>query len=139
MEATYIVDSQTAFYFPAEKATANMRDLFQGNNGSYNWNGLRYLLFEYEQHLRQKAKMETLRLSGEVLRSTRKDHENIEPIYPVSPAPEGLAGRSEIERAALRNSLGNLLALSRHSWKRSKIETAFILKKTLVSIARLKY
>ncbi len=115
LEAISIVDSQTAFYFSAEKATANMRDLFQRDNGFYSWDGLRYLMFEYEQHLRQKANMETIRLSWEVLRSTKKDHESIEHIYPISPAPgdwPAFEGRPEVERAALQNSLGNLLALS---------------------------
>ncbi len=114
-EAVDIVNLRTNFHFSAEKASANMRDLFQRGNGFYIWEGLRYFLFEYEQHLKQKAQMETPRSDWEILRSTKKDHVSIEHIYPISPLPgEWLAfeARSERERAVLQNSLGNLLALS---------------------------
>ncbi len=114
-EATSLVESQTSFYFSPEKAIANMRELFQRDSGFYSWDGLRYFLFEYEQHLRQKANMNTVRLTWEALKATRKDHVTIEHIYPMSPKQGDwptFEAHSEGERATLRNSLGNLLALS---------------------------
>lgn len=109
------MNSRTAFFFSAEKAAANMRDLFQRDSGYYSWDGLRYFLFEYEQHLRQVAQMEAPRLSWDVLKSTKKDQVTIEHIYPVSPVGgdwPAFESHSEGERALLRNSLGNLLVLS---------------------------
>lgn len=114
-EAVSMVESQTAFYFSAEKAITSMRDLFLRYSGFYSWEGLRYFLFEYEQHLRENAGMQAVRLNWDVLRSTKKDHVTVEHIFPISPHSgewPSFELLSEGERASLRNSLGNLLALS---------------------------
>ncbi len=114
-EATETVGTLTNFYFSAEKSIANMRDLFQRENGFYSWDGLRYFLFEYEQYVRERAQMATPRLSWEDLNSTKRDQVSIEHIYPASPVAgdwPDFEERPEGERALLRHSLGNLLALS---------------------------
>jgi len=131
-DATQAIRDRTERFFSFEKATADMRDLFQrGEDGFYGWQGLRYFLFEYEQYLREKAGMNAARMNWHDLTTSRKDYVTIEHIYPQNPAskdwPE-FETKSKKERAALRNSLGNLLALSQS--RNSKLSNRpFALKK----------
>jgi hypothetical protein len=114
-DATQSVNESTEHYFSAEKAQSETRDLFLRGAGFYSWEGLRYFLFEYEQHLKNKAGMETSKLDWDEFATSKKDHVTIEHIYPLTPVAgewPSFEGRSEAERASLRNSLGNLLALS---------------------------
>src|SRR3989454_7798459 len=114
-EATQSVNDRTDHYFSLEKATTELRDLFQRGEGFYSWEGLRYFLLEYEQHLRKQAGMGTVRLNWDEINRSKRDHVTIEHIYPVSPVAgewPAFEGRSRGERATMRNSLGNLLALS---------------------------
>jgi len=115
LEAISTVDSQTSYFFSAEKATLNLRELLQKDGGFYSWDGVRYLLFEYEQNLRERSGVSTARLSWEVLKANKRDMLSLEHIYPVTPGDNwpSFASRSELERLMLRGSLGNLLALSR--------------------------
>jgi hypothetical protein len=109
------VNLRTSQHFSLEKAQLEMRELFDGNEGFYAWTGRHYFLFEYEQHLKEKAGMQGAKIDWNEFRSAKKDHVTIEHIYPRSPIasewPE-LEARSAAERDILRNSLGNLLALS---------------------------
>jgi hypothetical protein len=92
-----------------------MGDLFFRGEGFYDWEGLKYLLFEYEQHLREQACMETPKLSWEDFNSSKKDYFTVEHIYPVTPKPgdwPSFDTHAPFEQKRLRNSLGNLLALS---------------------------
>jgi hypothetical protein len=114
--ATQVVRDQTTFFFSLEKATTEIRDLFQRADGFYSWSGLRYFLFEYEQHLKDRATLATFKLDWNEFTASKKDYVTIEHIYPVTP----IAGewptfddKPEDERKILRNSLGNLLPLSR--------------------------
>ena len=115
-EATAFVDGKTAFFYSLEKAKAEMRDLFERSDGFYHWAGLRYLLFEYEQHLRAGAGMQAPKVSWEEFTAKQlRDHATIEHIYPATPVRgewPTFDVHSEAEQHALRHSLGNLLALS---------------------------
>jgi hypothetical protein len=114
-EATDIVGGRTAKNFSADKAIGRMRELFQDGNGFYSWDGLRYFLFEYEQHLKEKAGMGSIKLTWAEFNSSKRDHATIEHIYPNTPVRgewPSFEARSEHERRILRNSLGNLLAAS---------------------------
>lgn len=114
-EATEVVESRTAKNFSAEKAVGRMRELFQDYDGFYSWDGLRYFLFEYEQHLKDKAGMGTTKLTWDEFNSAKRDHATVEHIYPASPVRGDCPlfdARSAHERSILRNSLGNLLAAS---------------------------
>ena len=62
-DATEIVKSRTTKNFSAEKCIGRMRELFQDGKGFYSWDGLRYFLFEYEQHLKEKAGMASIKLT----------------------------------------------------------------------------
>jgi hypothetical protein len=115
LETIQSIQERCVFYFSPEKAATEMRDLFQRGDGFYSWEGLRYFLFEYEQHLKAKAGMETARLNWDEFNMSKKDQVTVEHIYPVTPVDgqwTAFEARSDSERSVLRNSLGNLLALS---------------------------
>jgi hypothetical protein len=109
------ISERTSEFFRVDKATVGMRDLFDRYEGFYSWSGLKYLLYEYEQHLRNEAGMGITRLDWNGLTQSKKDHVTVEHIYPQTaksgdwPTFDDLAKK---ERAALLNSLGNLLPLS---------------------------
>lgn len=115
-EATDKIRERTEEFFSLEKATADMRDLFRrGEDGFYGWQGLRYFLFEYEQFLKEQAGMNTSRLNWSDFTTSKKDHVTIEHIYPQNPTSgewPGFDAKTKKERKVLRNSLGNMLALS---------------------------
>ena len=118
-EVTTIIRERTEHYFSVEKASSEMRDLFLRGEGFYSWQGLKYFLFEYEQHLRAEAGMKTARLDWPEFTASKKDHVTVEHIYPQS-ATKGASAtewlsfkeRPKKDRELLLNSLGNLLALS---------------------------
>ena len=110
-EATYIINERTDRHFSKDKAITEMRELFRYDSGFYSWSGLRYFLFEYEQHLRKQAKKEEEKVNWTQFTMAKRDHVTIEHIYPCTPEKDDWPGFSQ-ERDTLTNSLGNLLALS---------------------------
>lgn len=88
---------------------------YGSKDGYYGWRGLRYFLYEYEQHLFGKSKNKTQKIDWEKFINT-EDMVTIEHIYPQAPIKDCwkslLKGYSPTEKNALTNSLGNLLALS---------------------------
>jgi hypothetical protein len=118
-EVTAIIKERIQHYFSVEKAVSEMRDLSLRWDGFYSWSGLKYFLFEYEQHLRAQAGMKTSRLDWREFTASKKDYITIEHIYPQS-ATQGASAaewplfklRPKKEREILLNSLGNLLTLS---------------------------
>jgi hypothetical protein len=114
-DATQTVHEGTEKRFSAEKAQTEMRDLFQSGEGFYDWAGLRHFLFEYEQHLQAQAGMKTAKLNWSEFNASKKDHVTIEHIYPREPVEGQWPAFEAIsvgECGLLRNSLGNLVALS---------------------------
>jgi hypothetical protein len=130
-EATQAIESRTTKNFSADKALGRMRELFQDGDGFYDWDGLRYFLFEYEQHLKDRAGMGTIKLTWSELNSSKRDRVTIEHIYPRTPVHgewPAFEARAEPERRILRNSLGNLLAAS-HSRNAKFSNRSFAAKK----------
>lgn len=90
-------------------------DRFEKYEGYYSWNGLKYFLYEYEQHLQAKSQGNT-KINWSEFDGLGKG-DTIEHIYPQ--APEGdcwqtsYQGFSKKESKRLLHSLGNLLLLSR--------------------------
>lgn len=85
------------------------------NNGFYDWTGIRYFLYEYDLFLSEGSKTNRKKLIWEEF--IREDYNTVEHIYPRN-------GRKQCwidpfkkyttkERRILKNSLGNLLPLSR--------------------------
>ncbi|HXX22365.1 MAG TPA: DUF262 domain-containing protein [Terriglobia bacterium] len=118
-EVATIVRERTGYWFYLPKAVSDMHDLFEREAGFYSWSGLKYFLFEYEQHLRQLAGMNTQRIDWGAFTTSKKDHVTVEHIYPQSATQDpgalewpGFKTRPKKERELLLNSLGNLLPLS---------------------------
>ena len=86
-------------------------------NGFYDWHGIRYLLFEYNLDLQSKTKSEHAKLSWEELSKNTKDFVTVEHIFPQKSKhaywSQHFKGLGSNQRRSLRNSLGNLLPLSR--------------------------
>ena len=94
-----------------------MRYSLNKENGFFDWTGLRYFLYEYEQYLQEQAKG--------VSKVSWQDitYETIEHIYPQTATDDYWTSRFDGESSAFYlNSLGNLLLLSRA--KNSKLGNA---------------
>lgn len=87
--------------------------------GYYGWKGIKYFLYEYEQHLKLKSKENRDKLDWEEysIENYDVDYKTIEHIYPTAAKnqywKQMFANYTTQERNKLRNSLGNLLPLSR--------------------------
>jgi uncharacterized protein with ParB-like and HNH nuclease domain len=89
-------------------------------NGSayYGWRRVKYFLFEYEMDLKVQSKTDRLKLDWDKFFSEKfeDDFESVEHIYPQRARSPYWTSKFEAfsvrDRAAFRNSLGNLLALS---------------------------
>jgi hypothetical protein len=87
--------------------------------GYYGWKGLRYFLFEYEQHLKSKSRANRDKLLWDdfISEDYERDYLTVEHVYPQKATERywriHFPKLTPTQRDALRNSLGNLLALSR--------------------------
>jgi len=85
----------------------------------YGWPGLKYFLFEYEQDLKLRSRSNRDKVVWDefIREDYEKDYSTIEHIYPQKPKDSywsaKFAGMAVKQKNALRNSLGNLLGLSR--------------------------
>ncbi|WP_321960057.1 DUF262 domain-containing HNH endonuclease family protein [Paraburkholderia sp. J7] len=86
---------------------------FEEGRGYYGWSGLRYFLYEYEQHLLRHTRQQKVDWSD--LLKSGGDRISIEHIYPQTPTPDWEAAFKDIpeeQRQRYAGSLGNLLLLS---------------------------
>jgi len=106
-------DEQGAFRSNLFKETID-RKFLNGGAGFYGWNGLRYLLFEYEEELKRLRNQP--RISWKNFITSEKDKVSIEHIYPQTPTDQSwvdaFKDHTEEQRNYLTGSLGNLLPLS---------------------------
>ena len=117
-EVVESVNSWIEYYYDPEKYLAHVKEMYElDRDGFYHWDGVRYLLFEHEQWLREKGKQATSKLSWDELKTSKKDHVTLEHIFPQTPDDTYWAERfghlNEREQRHLTHSLGNLLPLSR--------------------------
>lgn len=94
--------------FDADTARFKISQIAKSRNGFFDWTGLRYFLYEYEQHLQEEAKG--------VSKVSWQDitYDTIEHIYPQTATDDYWTLRFDDESSAFYlNSLGNLLLLSR--------------------------
>ena len=86
--------------------------------GYYGWRSINYFLFEYELSLKEKSKTNRLKIEWDdfVKEDFQSDYVSVEHIYPQrakSPYWRERFGKlNSTHKRLLRNSLGNLLALS---------------------------
>jgi hypothetical protein len=87
------------------------------SDGFYNWSGLRYFLFEYNLDLQSRSKTDRPKIFWPEFTEKREDYVSVEHIYPQYARDchwtSRFEGLSSKQRSALRNSLGNLLPLSK--------------------------
>lgn len=85
------------------------------DNGFYKWSGIRYFLFEYDLYLAEQSKTNRKKLIWEDYNID--DYSTVEHIYPQNSRSkcwtENFKQFSSKERKIIKNSLGNLLPLSR--------------------------
>lgn len=86
-------------------------------SGFYKWEKIRYFFFEYELSLKEKTKTDRDKLDWNTLNESRNDYYTIEHIYPQNSKKEHWTLKfrpfQTKERHALKQSLGNLLPLSK--------------------------
>ncbi|MBC9934130.1 DUF262 domain-containing protein [Chitinophaga qingshengii] len=86
-------------------------------NGFYEWDGIRYFLYEYESSLKEQSKTRRNKINWDDFDSEAEEFVTVEHIYPqTAKLPcwvESFSNFNSKERKSLRNSLGNLLPLSK--------------------------
>jgi len=111
IEAMVITMSKTA------NVAASFKAIAKHKGGFYEWPGIRYFMYEYEQHLRGKTKSEREKIVWDDLIEPPSDHITVEHIYPQKPLDitwtEAFGNYSPAQKLTLKNALGNLLTLSR--------------------------
>ena len=93
--------------------------LKDGFSGYYKWTFIKYFLFEYEMHLESTSKTSRTKIDWMTFskENFEKDYSTVEHIYPQNARDkywtERFSKYNSSQKRLLRNSLGNLLALSR--------------------------
>jgi len=91
-----------------------IKDRFN-KDGFYDWVGIKYFLFEYELSLKNQSKSDRVKIVWDEHFSN--DFSTIEHIYPQKPRSDYWRKRfghfTRKEKLALKNSLGNLVPISR--------------------------
>jgi hypothetical protein len=91
-----------------------LQRLYKNGGGFYDWNGLRYFLYEYETE--KVHQFGNRKIDWSYFTRSEKDKVSIEHICPQTPNNEywkkAFKGFSKEEKEALTGSLGNLLPLS---------------------------
>jgi hypothetical protein len=96
-----------------------LHDWVKDGHGYYGWRSINYFLYEYEVHLQSQSRSKREKISWPEFSSEdySGDYETIEHIYPQRARDpywkERFSTYSTTQKRAIRNSLGNLLALSR--------------------------
>ncbi|MCH7963770.1 MAG: DUF262 domain-containing protein [Bacteroidetes bacterium] len=111
---SYTSDVSNALFFDYGYFQKFLEKKFKNGGGFYQWNGLRYFLYEYEMkkvRLRGSKKIDwNLFVKGE------KDKVSIEHIYPQTPInkcwKDNFKGQKKSNKAIFQGTLGNLLPLS---------------------------
>lgn len=87
------------------------------SEGFYKWLGIRYFLFEYNLDLQSRAKTDRPKIFWPEFTEQKADFVSVEHIYPQQARHQywtsRFGGLTQKQRETLRNSLGNLLPLSK--------------------------
>lgn len=85
------------------------------NEGFYQWDGIRYFLYEYNLSLQQKSKTTRKKIHWAEFVENRADYVTVEHIYPQNPVKgdwPAFDALPQKHRKSLTQSIGNLLPLS---------------------------
>ena len=117
-------------HFSAERFQVQINELFESEgDGYYGLNGLHYVLFEYEEHLRREAKSASAKITWNEFSGSGNTIEHIYPQGATDADWPAFAAFSESQKHHLCHSLGNLVALS-HSKNSSLKRKPFVDKVT---------
>lgn len=110
----YLAEEVEEVYFDYEHFKKYIQKKFQNGAGFYNWNGLRYFLYEYEmEKLRSRGSQ---KIDWKLFVKSEKDKISIEHIYPQTADhkcwEKSFKKYSQPQKDYLKGSLGNLLPLS---------------------------
>jgi len=88
------------------------------DNGYYQWQGIRYFLYEYETYLKEKTKTNRSKIIWEeyYLANEYMDYKSVEHIFPQNPRKicwNSFKSYDTKERKILRHVIGNLVPLSK--------------------------
>lgn len=94
-----------------------LKSEFKGGD-FYKWSGIRYFLYEYDLHLQSLSKTNKIKISwNEFIENDDEDYRTIEHIYPQKAKDrywtDAFRSYTPKEKSILKNSLGNLLPLSK--------------------------
>lgn len=110
-------DQESEGYYDIKKFIEYIQERFdRQKDGFYGWNGLKYLLYEYDYSLQEESKEEHKKIEWTDFNKEKTNQITIEHIYPQNSNKEcwnkhfGLY--SEEEKLKLCNTLGNLVPLS---------------------------
>ena len=110
----YTSDQDGRIYFDHTYFQKYLQKKFNNGGGYYNWNGLRYFLYEYEaEKVKERGNP---KIDWEYFVKGHKDKVSIEHIYPQTPDNDcwikAFPGLDNKKRNIYTNTLGNLLPLS---------------------------
>jgi len=131
IESELLYDDDTYKWVDLKAFENTINNHFKDDKGWYSWKGLKYLLYEYELSLQEKAKGET-KLQWEEI-----NKDSIEHIYPQTPIDEcwisKFSSLNKKEKYRNLHSLGNLVLLS--TSKNSSLKNnCFKVKKDVFSL-----
>jgi len=110
-----IIDSTTSVLNIPNFMRDSMHQFRSG--GFYGWDKIRYFLFEYNLYLQSKSKTERPKIFWPEFTEQKADFISVEHIYPQNARHLYWISRfnsySKKQRTALRNSIGNLMPLSK--------------------------
>lgn len=101
-------------YFIMSDFEKTFDSLFDKGDGYYDWDGLRYFLYEYELYLKEKTKNNDFKVVWD--KFSKKKEESIEHILPQTPKDESwieaLKSLNPKDTKKLTHALGNLVLLA---------------------------
>lgn len=118
-ELTAEFENMTIGLFKEISIHETLHDWMKNGAGYYGWRSIKYFLYEYELFLQGKVKSSREKLNWQEFSNENyfEDYNTIEHIYPQRARDkywvERFSGYSSNQKRVLRNSLGNLLPLSR--------------------------
>lgn len=110
----YTPEGADETYFSYSNFRIFIERKFKNSTGFYDWNGLKYFLYEYEMDkVRQRGSQ---KIDWKLFVKSEKDKVSIEHIYPQTPThicwEESFKDYKESQRPYFQGTLGNLLPLS---------------------------
>lgn len=113
-QAGTMLNERVARHFTADIFQTEIDDLFAADDGKgfYNLPGLKYILFEYEDHLRVAAKATAAKIAWQKFRGAQNSVEHVFPQTPSSDEWPAFKNFNSDQLKTLRHSLGNLVAVS---------------------------